>query len=361
MQTRFLLAHIIVLSALLVAGCGSQKKADEHTGNDHGATEVHAGEAPEAHEGEEPNAHAGEAPGAHEGEEPNAHAGEAPGAHAGEGQEIVLTQDAVTMAGIALEKAAIGTISASLDLSGEVGFNEDRLVHITPRFPGIAKESNCKVGDFVNAGAVVAVIESNESMTQYALKAPISGRIIEKHITPGEHVSETESVYMLADLSTVWVNLAVYPKDAATVKPGQTVTISSVGTEQTIEGTIAYVTPVMDPQTRRLTARTVLQNSNNEWRPGTFVNAHIEVGGGKEGLVVNKEAVQIVNGETVVFVQHEPNAFKPVDVSVGEQDSRNIRILGGLEAGAEYVSKGAFELKAKIVTSSLGGHAGHGH
>jgi cobalt-zinc-cadmium efflux system membrane fusion protein len=360
MRKRTGLGSTIALSLFLAVGCGSPKHAgDEH---DHAAQAEagHAEESGQAHAGEAPGAHAGEAAGAHEGEPAGAHAGESADAHAGEGNEFTLTPEAIEMAGISLTKATVGRISNSLDLSGEVGFNEDRLVHITPRYPGIAKDARFKIGDLVSAGEVVAVIESNENMTEYALKAPIAGRIIQKHIAPGEHVSETESVYMLADLSTVWVNLAVYPKDASIVKPGQTVQISAVGSDQTASGTIGYVTPVMDPETRRLTARVVLSNGG-KWRPGAFVNAHVEVGEGEEGIVVDKEAVQIVNGETVVFVQHEPNTFGPVDVTVGDTDARHTRILSGLDAGAEYVNKGAFELKAKIVTSSLGGHAGHGH
>jgi cobalt-zinc-cadmium efflux system membrane fusion protein len=105
----------------------------------------------------------------------------------------------------------------------------------------------------------------------------------------------------------------------------------------------------------------ILQNSNNTWHPGSFVNARVEVGKGEEGLVVNKDAVQIVNNETVVFIQDEPDCFKPVDVTVGEGDLYQVRILSGLEAGVDYVNNGAFELKAKIATSALGGHAGHGH
>jgi cobalt-zinc-cadmium efflux system membrane fusion protein len=166
---------------------------------------------------------------------------------------------------------------------------------------------------------------------------------------------------MLADLSNVWVNLAVYPKDAALIKPGQKAVITAVGTDLRTEGAIDYLTPVMDPQTRRLTARVVLPNGNNTWRPGSFVNAHVEVGEGENGLVVDKNAVQILNDKTVVFIQQEPGRFKPIEVTTGGSDSRKIRILSGLKEGAEYVNNGAFELKAKIVTSSLGGHAGHGH
>lgn len=358
MRKKLLLSGIAFLTLVLAAGCGESKNSEhkDHAGHSEAEQASHVGESKDSHE-----AHAGEEAGAHEGEAPDAHAGEAPGAHEGEEGEFEVSPENIKLAGITLAKATTGMIRGYVDLAGEVGFNEDRLVHITPRFPGIAKEARFKVGDYVNAGDVVAVIESNESMTHYSLKAPISGRVIEKHILPGEHVSESESVYMLADLSTVWVNLAVYPKDAATVKPGQKVSISSVGSANVTEGTIQYVTPVMDPQTRRITARVVLQNGKNEWRPGTFVNAHVETGEGQEGLVIEKSAVQILNEKTVVFISDEPNRFKPVEVTTGESDSHRVQIRSGLETGMEYVNNGAFELKAKIVTSSLGGHAGHGH
>lgn len=359
MRKKLLLSGIAFLALILAAGCGETKNAKHEDHKGHSEAE-HAREANESHEGESPDEHAGETPDKHEGEAPDAHAGEAVGAHAGE-DEIEVSPENIKMAGITLAKATTGKIRSYLDLAGEVGFNEDRLVHITPRFPGIAKEVRFKVGDYVNSGDVVAVIESNESMTHYSLKAPISGRVIEKHILPGEHVSESESVYMIADLSTVWVNFAVYPKDASTVKAGQKVSISAVGLSQVTEGTIQYVTPVMDPQTRRITARVVVQNGKNEWRPGTFVNAHVEAGEGREGLVIEKNAVQILNDKSVVFVSDEPNRFKPAEVTTGESDSHRVHILSGLETGMEYVNNGAFELKAKIVTSSLGGHAGHGH
>jgi cobalt-zinc-cadmium efflux system membrane fusion protein len=339
----------VFLSLLLITGCGKAKHPEhsDHKDYSEASRTGHAEENGKSHE-----SHAGEAP--------DAHAGEAAGAHEGEG-EIEISSEGITMAGITLAKVTIGKIKSSIDLSGEVGFNEDRLVHITPRYPGIVKEANFKIGEFVSSGSTVAIIESNESMTPYVLKATISGRIIEKHAAPGEHVSGEESIYLLADLSSVWVNLAVYPKDASKIKLGQKTTITAIGTESGTVGSIDYITPVMDPQTRRITARAILLNNNNIWRPGTFVTAHIEVAEGEEGLVVEKDAVQIVNNETVVFVQHEPNTFRPVDVTTGESDSRYIRILNGLTSGIEYVNNGAFELKAKMVTTSLGGHAGHGH
>ncbi|MBN2106865.1 MAG: efflux RND transporter periplasmic adaptor subunit [Deltaproteobacteria bacterium] len=275
--------------------------------------------------------------------------------------EIEVTPEGIKLAEITLAKAGIGRIRASVTVSGEVGFNEERLMRLTPRFPGIIKEARFRKGDYVKAGDVVAVIESNESMAPYSLKAPISGRIIEKQAVPGEYVSEEKSIYVLADLSTVWVNLAVYPKDADKVRPGQKVSIVVVGSDTSATGAVSYVTPVIDGQTRTLTACVVLPNDDNAWRPGSFVHGHIDAGEGEKGLVVDKNAVQMLDNKSVVFVQHEPGRFKPVEVVTGENDSRKIRILSGLKAGDEYVNNGAFELKAKIVTSSLGDHAGHGH
>lgn len=293
----------------------------------------------------------------HEGEHDHEHSGE----H-GEGEgELIVSPQFIKMAGITVAKVSRGKISKDIDLWGEIGFDEDRVVHISPRFSGIIKEVNYRVGEYVKAGSVVATIESNQSMTQYSLKAPISGRIIKKHAASGEHVSESESIYTLADLSVVWANLTVYPKDVSKVRIGQKVTVKAMDNGDSIQGVIQYISPVMDSQTRSIIARVVLPNNNNLWRPGTFVNAHIRTESEKEGLLVDKNAVQLLDGRDVVFISHEPGAFKPIDVTVGESDSRKALILDGLHEGAEYVANGAFELKARIITSSFDAHAGHGH
>ncbi|UCD16821.1 MAG: efflux RND transporter periplasmic adaptor subunit, partial [Candidatus Zixiibacteriota bacterium] len=178
---------------------------------------------------------------------------------------VEVTPDAMKMAGITLAKVTRGRIGHTIDLPGEVVFDGDRLVHIAPRFAGIAKEARYRVGEYVNAGDVVAVVESNVSMSPYSIKAHISGWIIKKHINPGEFVSEERSIYVIADLSNVWVNLAVYPKDAGRIRPGLKAHIKAVGLETQAEGTIEYITPVLDVNTRSITARIVLPNPDNTW------------------------------------------------------------------------------------------------
>lgn len=283
--------------------------------------------------------------------------------HEDHGNELTvkLTPEAIKLAGITFLDVKHGRIGQTIELPGEIGFNEDRLAHIAPRFAGIALQANIRVGDYVKKGEVVAIIESNESMNSYSIKSPISGWVIKRHITPGEYVSEENSIFVIADLSTVWVNLAVYPKDAHRIKKGQTALIETLGTSNITSGKIEYIMPIMDLKTRSATARITLSNSGNILRPGSFVHATIITEASEEALVVRKDAIQYLEDKSVVFVADGQNRFTPVEVVIGDSDDNFTQIISGLSEGSRYVSTGAFELKAKIVTSNLDAHAGHGH
>lgn len=274
---------------------------------------------------------------------------------------VTLSRNAVALAGIETAIVVQGEISNTIELPGEVGFNENQLAHISPRFPGIAQKANCNVGEYVEAGNLMAVVESNESMNPYEITAPISGWVIEKHITPGEFVSGQNSIFVLADLSTVWINLAVYPKDINRVRQGQEAHLKAIWSDETTTGSIDYITPLVDLRTRSATARVTLPNHQNKWRPGTFVQATITTSRSGQTLIVEKDAVQYLDERSVVFVASGPYVFRPVDVVTGDSDANYIQILAGLQENATYVAKGAFELKAKIVTSNMDAHAGHGH
>ncbi len=280
--------------------------------------------------------------------------------HENEGT-VAISPEGIKLAGVTLATVSCGNIGESIDLPGEVGFDQDRLVHVSPRFAGIAVEARQRVGEYVHAGDVIAVIESNQSLRTYSIEAAISGWILRRDITPGEFVSEEKSIYVIADLSRVWVNLAVYPKDAERVRPGQRVLIKAIGSGARAEGTIEYVTPILDVDTRSITARVVIPNPDNSWRPGTFVQAEVRADSGGESLLVKKEAVQILDDEHVVFVTEGNGLFRSMPITIGESDAEHTEVLSGLREGMEYVAKGAFELKAKIVTGSFDAHAGHGH
>ena len=155
-------------------------------------------------------------------------------------------------------------------------------------------------------------------------------------------------------------DIAVYQKDLPHVRKDMRVTISADKDTPGADGEIAYVSPVVDHKTRTAMARVVLPSPDGEWRPGLFVSAEISVGRESSAVVVPRSAVQRMGEQAVVFLD-AAEGLKPVPVTLGRSNESGIEVLSGLVPGERYVSRGGFELKAKIVTSGLGAHAGHGH
>jgi cobalt-zinc-cadmium efflux system membrane fusion protein len=286
------------------------------------------------------------------------------GSHGHEGEENVvsLAEDIAQKVGLALDTVRWGTIERNIDLPGEVVPDGDHVVHIAPRFPGVIKEVHKNIGDNVKAGELLAIIESNESLSPYEVKAYGSGRVIEKHATVGEFVAEERDLFIIADLTNVWVNIAIYGKDAPEIAVGQSVRIEALGGKAATETVINYISPVFDEKTRSLIARAVIPNPNNLWKPGTFIKASLSLTTGNKSLLVCKDAVQIVDEKPCVFVSEDGDEFHPLPVTTGIQGIGQTEILSGLSEGDIYVCRGAFELKAQLTLKSLGGgHAGHGH
>jgi cobalt-zinc-cadmium efflux system membrane fusion protein len=108
-------------------------------------------------------------------------------------------------------------------------------------------------------------------------------------------------------------------------------------------------------------ARIEIPSENRSWRPGMFITASLKIDSRKSVPVVQKNAVQVLHEKNVIFIPEENNTFEPIEVVLGKSDDKYVEVLKGIHSGEQYVSDGAFEIKAKIVTSALGDHAGHGH
>lgn len=284
-----------------------------------------------------------EAPAARHASDEHDHAGDEQGHVAEEGHTF--TPEEMERFGVTIETADAGTIDLSVELPGEVRPNEDRLAHIAPRFPGLVREVRKRVGDTVHAGDVLAVIES-EALAPYDLKAAFDGTIIDKRITPGEAVGRDVLAFTVADLSTVWVDMSVYQKDLAYVRPGQPVLVTAAKVPAEASATISYVTPVIDPSTRTATARVVLPNSDGKWRPGLFVTAHV-LQPESAALVVSKDGIHTFEGKTVVFVATD-HVFEPRPVSLGRTGRTKVEVLSGLSKGERYAGANSFLVKAEL-------------
>ncbi|MCZ6817876.1 MAG: efflux RND transporter periplasmic adaptor subunit [Calditrichaeota bacterium] len=253
---------------------------------------------------------------------------------------------------IEIGTAESGNIQVHRRLSGEIVVEPDRLAHIIPRFPGIVKEVRKHIGDKIKKGEVLAVIESNESLSTYEVKSLIAGTVTDKHLTLGEAITDDSHAFTITDLSSVWANLSVYQKDLPYVKVGQNTVISAGPDMPETTGIISYISPLLQKATRTATARVVLSNPDGDWRPGLFITANVEVESVQAAIVVPKTALETIDNQTVVFVKTD-EGFVLQPVSLGKSSVTHVELLSGLTAGQTYVKKGGFTLKAELAKGSL--------
>ena len=194
------------------------------------------------------------------------------------------------------------------------------------------------------------------SYTRCEVIAPFDGTIIEKRVSLGEAHKEDAEMFLIADLSSVWVNLGVYQKDIPSVRVGQPVVVSAGHGIPDMTGEISYVGPLVGEQTRTATARVVLPNRGGQLRPGLFVTGRVTLSTVPVPILVPKTALQTMDEKTVVFVKDE-DGFEPRTVVVGRSNGTHVEITSGLKPGQKFVSAGAFTLKAQLAKGSFGdGH-----
>jgi len=210
-----------------------------------------------------------------------------------------------------------------------------------------------------NASQKLAAVGANGSssgLNRFEIRAPFDGTIVEKHLSLGEAVAETAGIFTVSDLTSVWVEFAVAPKDLAAVQVGQTAIVSSTAFDSKAEGVISYVGALLGEQTRTARARVTLTNPKGAWRPGLFATVAVLGDAQELPLAVSAEAVQTIDEQPMLFVA-VPGGFIARPVKVGRSDGTTLEVLGGLQAGETYASTNTFVLKSEL------GKAGaeHGH
>ncbi|MBX3308079.1 MAG: efflux RND transporter periplasmic adaptor subunit [Nitrospira sp.] len=185
--------------------------------------------------------------------------------------------------------------------------------------------------------------------------APFGGRIIGRKLTRGEVVETTENLFVIADLSEVWVLANIPEKDIPFVHSVH----ASGGTQvdvrinaypkEVFKGTITYVGDVLDPVTRTMQLRIELPNQDGRLKPEMFSTIRLYSESQPDRLAVPEAALQRDQGRTFVFVQRGVNEYEMREVHIGESNGTLTSILGGLNEGEPVVTHGAFVLKSELL------------
>jgi len=339
---------------------------------------------------------------------------------------LTVAADLAETMGLATEYAGPGNIVSTVELPGEIILNADRVSHIVPRLSGVVLESRTNLGDSVQQGEILTVIDSRElgeaksrylvsverenlarynferikrlweaqtvsekefltarkvfteekielaaasrklialgltkqelaetvdeddsKLTNFPVRAPFQGIITKKHIAVGEWVKEDAEIYVIADLSTVWVEVVVYAKDVQCVFLGQKAKVRAESLGLETEGAVSYVGPLVGEDTRTAKARIVIPNHDGKWRPGLFAKVDLVRDHVSPAVVVRNDAVHTYKDKTVVFVQYE-DQYEVRPISLGKSDKHFSEVVKGLSAGERYASKNGHILKAEL-------------
>ncbi len=264
---------------------------------------------------------------------------------------VELSEKQAKNAKLDVEVAGPAKINVSLELTGKITFNEDAMANVSARYPGVVKAVYKGLGDRVQKGEALALIESSESLRDYQVNSDISGTIIKKEVTIGELARDDKPIFMVADLSTVWVDFSVFPRDSKRVKLGQVVQIDYADNLST-RSKISYIAPFGSENTQSTLARAVVPNPDGLLRPGLFVTGELFVEEIEAPVAVRPSAIQNVNEKTVIFTA-EGVVFEAREVELGTNDGSYVQVLSGLNAGDRYVAGNSFLLKAELGKSEV--------
>jgi cobalt-zinc-cadmium efflux system membrane fusion protein len=191
--------------------------------------------------------------------------------------------------------------------------------------------------------------------SQIPIVAPFAGRVIARDLTKGELVETTQKLFVVADLSTIWVVGNVSEKDIsylhrATADPTQPVEVHVTAyPDELFQGTVSYVGDVLDAATRTMQVRLILPNPTGHLKPEMFATIRVSSEPASDVLVVPEAAVQHDRDRSFVFVQQDPGVFEARTIKSGEKNGTFAEILEGVRDGEKVVIEGAFILKSELL------------
>jgi cobalt-zinc-cadmium efflux system membrane fusion protein len=259
---------------------------------------------------------------------------------------VSLTEQQIADAQIEVSTAGPARIRETLPLYGVIAPNAVAMRHVTARFPGVIHTISKSFGDSVTQDEILATVESNESLQRYNVTSPLTGVVIGRDANLGEQ-SGDRVLFTVADLSSVWVELALFARDIGKVKVDQVVRVRGADPGASADGRVIWIAPFGTSTNQTLTARVLLDNPERRWAPGLYVTAEITLAETDVPLAVHNDALQTLDARTVVFVR-DADGFEPHPVEIGRRDGDYTEVISGISPGDSYVARNSFIIKAEL-------------
>lgn len=199
------------------------------------------------------------------------------------------------------------------------------------------------------ADFIAEVARSGEARRTHVVRAAAAGVVIDKMAVAGQMMRPGERIYRLADLSSVWVHAQIHEQDLAFVRAGQEVAVrATYGPERKFAGAVQLLLPQVEEQTRTVTARIVLPNTDGFLRPGMFVDVRLAARLAESAVLVPELAVLRSGEHNTVFLAREGGTFEPREIQLGARSEGGFyEVLAGLDEGDRIVTSGQFMLDSE--------------
>jgi len=211
---------------------------------------------------------------------------------------------------------------------------------------------------------VKALAKSGEARRTLTFRSPVSGIVTEKKALQGMRFMPGEALYQVADLSAVWVVADVFEQDIGQVRTGAKAKVRiNAYPDKTFEGTISYVYPTLNAQTRTVPVRVELANPGLLLKPSMFAQVELPVGTKGQVVTVPTSAVIDSGARQIVLIQQGEGRFEPREIKLGGRSDNHVEVLEGVKDGEQVVVAANFLIDAESnLKAAVGGfgHAAHG-
>lgn len=201
--------------------------------------------------------------------------------------------------------------------------------------------------------ADVEALERTGTVTKtLTLRSPVQGVVVEKSVLGGQRIMEGETLFRVADLSTVWVEGEIFERDLAVVRIGARVEVDlEAYPGEARSGAVTYIYPTVDPATRTTRLRVELRNPGLRLRPGMYATIRVPGAQRRNAVSIPRSAVLATGQRVIAFVRMADGMLEPREVVLGMASDDRVEVLRGLKAGEVVVSSATFLVDAE---SNLG-------
>ncbi len=210
----------------------------------------------------------------------------------------------------------------------------------------------------VAAHQIKELKQSRKLKKQLHIHSAFEGRVMHIGVREGQYVTPKDELYLIADLSRIWVNVDIFEDELSWLKLGDRAEMR-VRAEpgRSYKGKVTFIHPVMNPKSRTVQVRLEFDNADLSLKPGMFANVTLYVDSQPNAVVVPSEAIVRSGSREQVFVVREPGKFEPREVILGVSAAGVVQILSGVKAGEEVVTSSQFlidsESKLREATAKM--------